>query len=141
MTTVPLFNTPAHDTVTPVGVMPCLERQFEKLSTRFNKSCFVSYFEPQQVVFSEAGAAKLVHSRRKRMEENPDFVLVKCDIKNAFNSISRARIFQVLEGEDSLRHLALHAALSLAPEGALENKGKVLGKSKDGVIQGGPASG
>ena len=101
MTIVPLFKTPAHDTVKPVGVMPCLERQFEKLSTRFNKSCFVSYFEPQQVVFSEAGAAKLVHSRRMMMEENPDFVFVKCDIKNAFNSISRARILQVLEGEDS----------------------------------------
>ena len=88
------------------------------------------------MVFSEAGAAKLVHSMRMMMEENPTFVFVKCDIKNAFNSISRARILEVLEGEDSLRHLSWQAALSLAPEGALENKGKVWGQAKDGVIQG-----
>ena len=101
----------------------------------------MSYFEPQQIVFSEAGAAKLVHSMRMIMEENPTFVFVKCDIKNAFNSISRGRILEVLEGEDSLRHLSWHAALSLAPEGALEHKGKVWGHAKDGVIQGASPSG
>ena len=93
------------------------------------------------MVFSEAGAAKLVHSMRMMMEENPTFVFVKCDIKNAFNSISRAKILEVLEGEDSLRHLSWQAALSLAPEGALENKGKVWGQAKDGVIQGASPSG
>ena len=68
-----------------------------KLETRFNKAPLVEFFEPQQIVFSEAGAGKLVHSIRMLMENNPGFVFVKCDIKNAFNSISRARILQVLE--------------------------------------------
>ena len=85
----------------------------------------MSFFEPQQIVFSQAGAAKLVHSVRMLMEANPTFVLVKCDIKNTFNSISRSRILQVLEGEESLKHLSWHAALSLAPHGALESRGKV----------------
>ena len=31
----------------------------------------------------------------------------------------------MIEGEDSLRHLAWHAALSLAPAGVLETKGQV----------------
>ena len=44
------------------------------------------------------------------MEANPTFVLVKCDIKNAFNSISRSRILQVLETEESLKRLSWHAA-------------------------------
>ena len=57
-----------------------------------NKAALVSYFEPQQVVFNEAGVAKLVHSMRMLIQKNPDFVFVKCEIKNAFNSISRARI-------------------------------------------------
>ena len=134
--TCPLFKTTARDTVRPIGVMPCLERQFFKLSTKFNKPALVSYFEPQQIVFSEAGAAKLVHKMRMMLENNPDFVFVKCDIKNAFNSISRARIIQVLEGEESLKHLAWQAALSLAPAGALENNGKVWVEAQDGLYRG-----
>ena len=100
--TAPLYKTSARTSVRPVGVLPCLERQYRKLVTRFNKGALVNYFEPQQVVFSQAGAAKLVHSMRMLMEKNPGFVLIKCDIKNAFNSISRSRILQVLEGEESL---------------------------------------
>ena len=50
--TVPLFKTPEQTAVRPVGIMPCLERQFRKLVTRENKAVLVSYFEPQQVVFS-----------------------------------------------------------------------------------------
>ena len=102
-------------------VLPCLERQFRKLVTRFNKGALVNYFEPQQIVFSQAGAAKLVHSVRMVMEANPTFVCVKCDIRNAFNSISRSKILNVFEGEESLRHMAWHAALSLAPFGNLES--------------------
>ena len=139
--TAPLYKTPARNSIRPVGVLPCLERQFRKLVTKFNKGALVNYFEPQQVVFSEAGAAKLVHSMRMLMEANPTFVLVKCDIKNAFNSISRSIILQVLEGEESLRHLAWHAALSLAPHGGLESRGKVWGQSGDGTTQGDPEAG
>ena len=104
--TVPLYKTITQNTVRPVGIMPCLERQFRKMVTRSSKAALVSYFEPQQIVFSEAGAAKLVHSMRMLVEGNPDFVLVKCDIKNAFNSISRARILEVMEREDCLKHLS-----------------------------------
>ena len=118
-----------------------MERQFRKLVTRFNKGTLVTFFEPQQIVFSEAGAAKLVHSVRMVMEANPSFVLVKCDIKNAFNTISRARILEVLEGEESLRHMAWHAALSLAPFGNLESRGKVWGQASDGTTQGDPEAG
>ena len=75
------------------------------------------------------------------MEANPTFVCVKCDIKNAFNSISRSKILNVLEGEESLRHMAWHAALSLAPFGNLESRGKVWGHSEDGTCQGDPEAG
>ena len=63
----------------PVGIMPCLARQFRKMVVRSNKAVLVSYFEPQQVVFSESGAAKLVHSMRMLVITNPTFVLVKCE--------------------------------------------------------------
>ena len=75
------------------------------------------------------------------MEANPEFVMVKCDIQNAFNSISRAKVLKVLEEEDSLRHLVHHTALSLAPEGTLETGGKVWGKAANGTTQGDPEAG
>ena len=72
------------------------------------------------------------------LECHPDFVLIKSDIKNAFNSISRAKILENIEGEESLRHLSWHAALSLAPDGTLESKGKAWGSACDGTTQGDP---
>jgi hypothetical protein len=44
-------------------------------------------------------------------------------------------------GEESLRHLASHVALSLAPAGALESGGKVWGQAEDGTTQGDPEAG
>jgi hypothetical protein len=43
---------------------------------RSNKLVLVSFFEPQQVVFSEGGAAKLVNSMRMLLKANPNFILV-----------------------------------------------------------------
>ena len=108
---------------------------------RRNKATLVKYFEPQQVVVSVAGGSKLVNSVRMLSEANPSFIVVKCDIKNAFNSVSRAQVIRVLESEDELRHLAWHAALSLASSNALENGGKVWGHAEEGATQGDPEAG
>ncbi len=67
------------------------------------------YLEPEQVLLSPGGAAKLVHQVRMVSEANPGFIVVKMDIQNAFNSISRASILEVMVLEESLRHLAFHA--------------------------------
>ena len=116
----------------PVGIEPCLARSLHKVVTRKNRDVLSSYLEPQQVALSLAGGAKLVHSVRMLAEANPEFVVVKCNIKNAFNSILRGRILEVLEGEDSLRHLTWHAALSLSSANALESGGEVWGQTNEG---------
>ena len=92
LTTVALYKNVDQEAVRPVGIEPCLARSLHKLVTRENRSVLVKYFEPQQVVVSLAGGAKLIHSIRMLSEANPDFIVVKCDIKNAFNSVSRSRI-------------------------------------------------
>ena len=74
-------------------------------------------------------------------EANPSFVVVKCDIKNAFNSVSRAQVLKVMDSEEELRHLAWHAALSLASPNALESGGKVWGQAREGATQGDPEAG
>ena len=98
-----------------------------------NRPVIASYFERQQLAISVGGAAKLVNSVRMLSEANPGFVVVKCDIKNAFNCVSRARVLQVLDEEDSLRHLVWHAALSLSSPSALESGGKVWGEAREGT--------
>ena len=103
LTTVALDK--GNGAVRPVGIEPCLARSLHKVVNRKNKNVLTSFFEPQQLALSVAGGAKLVHSVRMLAEENPGFVVVKCDIRNAFNSVSRGRILEVLESEDSLRHL------------------------------------
>ena len=40
------------------------------------------------------------------MEENPDFVVIKVDLRNAHNEVSRASIIEELEAEQTLTHLA-----------------------------------
>ena len=74
-------------------------------------------------------------------EANSEFIVVKCDIKNAFNSVSRGRILEVMESEDSLRHLVWHAALSLCSPNALETEEKVWGEAQEGSTQGVPEAG
>ena len=141
LTTVALYKTSEQKTVRPVGIEPCLARTLHKIVNRQNQQALVKYFEPQQVVVSVAGGAKLVNCVRMLSEANPSFVVVKCDIKNAFNSVSRAQVLKVMDSEEELRHLAWHAALSLASPNALESGGKVWGQAREGATQGDPEAG
>ena len=138
LTTAALFKNSDKDAIRPVGIEPSLARSIHKVANKENKPVLTNFLEPQQLALSVAGGAKLVHGVRMMAEANPGFVVVKCDIKNAFNSVSRARVLEVLEGEDSLRHLAWHAALSLASPNALETGGVVWGQAKEGGTQGDP---
>ena len=140
VTTVPLHKTIARTAVRPIGIRPSLSRAIHKVVTRSTRPAFTKYFEPQQVVLSQAGAAKLVMGVRMLAEANPSFVVVKSDIKNAFNAVSRARILEVMEGEEDLRHLVWHAAQTLAPATALAHGGKRWGEAPDGTAQGDPES-
>ena len=50
-------------------------------------------------------------------------------------------MLEVLEGEESLKHLSWHAALSLASSNALESGGSVWGEAREGGTQGDPEAG
>ena len=67
--------------------------------------------------------------------------LARSDIKNVFNSVSRAQVIKVLDSEEELRHLSWHAALSLASFNALESDGQVWGHAQEGATQGDPEIG
>ena len=123
--TVPLFKNEKLEAVRPIGIRNPLVRHFHKEVVSQNKSAFVDYLEPEQLAMSVAGGGKLVFSIRMLAEDRTDFIVVKIDMKNAINDISRASIIEALEEEPSLNHLAWHAATILAPSTGLETGGYV----------------
>ena len=71
-----------------------------------NKVELKTFLEPQQIVSSEAGAAKLFVSVRSLTEQNRERVVFKMDLANAFNENARAAVIETLEAEPTLKHLA-----------------------------------
>ena len=116
--------------------MTLLIRTLHSLVIRENRVALTTFLEPQQLCLSLSGGHKLVHSVRMMIEENPDFVVIKVDLRNAHNEVSRASIIEELEAEPTLRHLAWHAATVLAPNHGLEVGGVKWGEQEDGERQG-----
>ena len=81
-----------------------------------------------------------MHSVRMLAEDKKDFIVVKLDIKNAFNEVSRAAILETLESEPSLRHMVYLAASVLSPSSGLESKGIKWRETAEGTTQGDPLS-
>ena len=120
-----IHPTVVHGLVLNLGIKHQLIRVFHQEVVRQNKEELKLYLEPQQLALSEAGGGKLVHSVRMLIEERRDFVVVKLDMKSAFNEVSRTSIIEALEAEPTLSHLASFAAIVLAPASHLECSGKV----------------
>ena len=93
-----------------------------------NRGEFVKVLEPEQLALSKGGGQKLVFSVRTLLEERPDFVAYKLDIKNAQNCISRSKCLEVLEETPELQHLAWHVATTLGPHTPLHAGGHQWGK-------------
>ena len=138
--TVPLFKNENLEAVRPIGIRNPLVRELHKAVVTQNKSALVDFLEPEQLAMTVAGGGKLVFSIRMLAEDKRDFIVVKLDMKNAFNEVSRTSIIEALEEESSLSHLAWQAAVTLAPTCGLENSGKRWGGSSEGTAQGDPLS-
>ena len=101
-----------------------------------NKGPLNDHLEPQQLALSKAGGCKLVHQVRMLSEKRRDFIVVKLDMRNAHNEVSRAAVIEALESEASLRHLSWHAATCLASHTGLECGGRLWGEAGEGRAQG-----
>ena len=139
--TVPLYKTEEKDTVRPIGIRNPLVKALHREVVSSNKSDLLDYLEPVQLGMSEGGASKLVHSIRMLLEVNPNFVLVKSDVKNGYNEAARSAMVAAIHSEPSLRHMAWHAGTTLAPSPGLESQGRLWGRTGEGSTQGSPEGG
>ena len=138
VTTIPLWKTLEKAGLRPIGVSNPLKTIYLRRVIQENHGILTAFLEPQQLALSRAGGQKLVHGVRMTAEANREWPLVKIDMKNAHNEISRACMLEELEAEVTLRHLAWHVACMLAPDNPLETKGEVWGEQEEGQIQGSP---
>ena len=157
---MPLYKQRDRKGVRPIGMRNPLAKLFNREMVRENRVEFTEVFEPCQVVTSKGGAAILVHGIRLGMEreelrlqreqerraagelvvEEEETITVKIDVRNFFNSTSRASIIAGLEYYESLRHLAWAAAVQLAPHHGLESGGRMWGEAGEGTTQGDTAA-
>ena len=140
VSTTPLFKNQNQDPgqLRPVGVKSSLIRDFHKQVAAKNRGPLNDFLEPQQLALSKAGGCKLVHQVRMLSEKRRDFIVVKLDMRNAHNEVSRAAVIEALESEPSLRHIAWHAATCLASHTGLECGGRLWGETGEGCTQGDP---
>ena len=138
VSTFPLFKNLLRDALRPVGVKSSLIRSLHKQVVVQNRGALTEFLEPEQLALSKAGGAKLVHQVRMFSEQNPEMVVVKVDMKNAHNEVSRASVLEALEREHTLRHLSWHVATCQASHTGLESDGKIWGWAGEGQSQGDP---
>ena len=83
----------ANGDVRPIAVGECLRRLTAKVICQQKKESFTIFFSPlQHGVAVDGGSELLIHHISLLLESHPDWVLLKTDIKNAFNSVERAHL-------------------------------------------------
>ena len=139
--TVAPYKDSQQEAVRPLGLKNSLTKFFHKEVMSQNKPEMREYLEPVQLGLSVAGAALLTRSVSGVMHSFPDFICFRLDLKNAFNEMSRRAVLDVLENEETLKHLTTFAAAILSPIAALESGGEAWGETGEGMGQGDPPSG
>ena len=93
-----LIALPKTGDVRPIAIGECLCRVTAKVICRQKKESFATYLEPiQHEVAVEGGTGRLVHHVNLLLESHDDWVLLKSDIKNAFNFIERASLLSMVK--------------------------------------------
>ena len=139
--TVAPYKDSSQEAVRPLGLKNSLTKLFNKEVMVQSKPELREFLEPVQVGLSVAGAALLTRSVSGVMHTYRDFICFRLDLKNAFNEMSRRAVLDVLNQEESLRHLVTFAAAILSPVAPLETGGRIWGETAEGMGQGDPPSG
>ena len=90
----------------PVGMGDLLRRLIEKAVVRAHADAYREFFWPQQAGLGvRGGAGLIVTAVRELLRRNPSFIVVRLDLKNAYNEMQRKAMLDAVERNPSLRHL------------------------------------
>ena len=126
--------------VRPIAIGEVLRRVSAKAICHHLKSEFSAYFAPLQHGVSTPGGSELVtHHIQLLLESRPDWVLVKTDIKNAFNTIKRSSLHkEVLSKFPAILAHFEQMYGNSSPLVYVKGKETVIISSEEGVHQGDP---
>ena len=127
----------------PLGVGECLVRAIHSSLVSQFKPAFAEYLWPQKVAVGvPAGLSAMIYGLRLMMEVHPDWVLVKLDIRNAFNEVSRAEVVERLGLQQHLRALVPTIWATYAPASPIylpsSGMAEAEFRSEEGMRQGDP---
>ena len=126
--------------VRPIAVGECIRRLTAKTLCLQKKESFSSFLSPLQHGLAVEGGPKLiVHHISLLLESNPDWVILKTDLKNAFNSVSQSHLLPEVAKAfpDIYQHVhQMYAGFSPL----VFNDGKIahILRSEEGIHQGDP---
>ena len=124
----------------PIAIGDIWLRLASKVAMAQNNSRFSSFFKPHQLGVSIPGGCEIIATicGLFRRHSKNNFVIKSMDISNAFNSIDREAIINVLQVE--FHSLVNYFLWSYGSESQLfDSSGKFIGHSYSGVKQGDPA--
>ena len=91
--------------VRPIAVGNVFRRSVAKLACSLLRDRFGLYFSPFQFgVSTPGGSERVVHLLQLALSQHPDWVLLKTDARNAFNSISRQRFVDLVNADFPTLH-------------------------------------
>ena len=126
--------------VRPIAIGECIRRLTAKVLCLQKKESFAAYFSPlQHGVAIEGGSELLLHHLSVLAEAHPDWVVLKTDLKNAFNSVERSHLLPEVAKifPDIYRHVhQMYAEFS--PLVFNDGHNAHLLQSQEGVHQGDP---
>jgi ribonuclease HI len=78
----------------PIGIGMVWPKIISKTILNYYRPRTKDYFEPHQFGLSQSGLESITHITKEALKEHPDWVLLRLDLVNAFNSIFRKIIFE-----------------------------------------------
>ena len=126
--------------VRPIAIGECIRRLTARALCVQMKAHFADFFCPiQHGVSTENGSELIAHHIELALENNPEWIVLKSDVKNAFNSVSRQHLLQ--EIQQCFPELYNHAFQMYGGFSSLlymEGGTPVTISSEEGVHQGDP---
>ena len=126
--------------VRPIVIGETLRRITARAICLQERTTFLEHFSPIQHEVATAGGTELLnHHIQLLMEENPTWSVLKTDVRNAFNSVSRGCLLK--EVSNHFPTLTAHVSQMYSnpsPLVYIKNKSVVIIQSEEGVHQGDP---
>jgi len=92
--------------VRPLGLGECLRRVITSALNSQHKSVLADHLWPQQVAIGvPGGLSMLLYGLRLMIEQQPNWVIVRLDLRNAYNEVMRSKVLERTNHQPHLRTL------------------------------------